>query len=139
MKITPMEIQKQDFKRGLWGLNPGQVENFLEVVSQAMEALVLENRGLQEAQALLKAEVRGFKEREEGFRESILHSKQVMEGMEENARKEAELIVSQAEMKAEDIINRAHHSYVKNQRRHSGVKAAAGSVGRPHSRSNSSA
>ncbi|SHK95240.1 cell division initiation protein [Desulfatibacillum alkenivorans DSM 16219] len=113
MKITPMEIQKQEFKRSLWGLDSNQVESFLETVSLAMEELVLENRGLQEAQALLKAEVRGYKEREEGFRDSILHSRQVMEGMEENAKKEAELIVSQAEIKAEDIINRAHQSYAK--------------------------
>ncbi|MBI9076147.1 MAG: DivIVA domain-containing protein [Desulfatibacillum sp.] len=113
MKVTPMEIQKQEFKRSLWGFNSGQVESFLELVSQAMEEMVLERRSLSEAKALLEAEIHGYRKREEGFRESVLHSKHVMEGMEDHAKKQAELIISQAEIQAEDILNRAHQSYAK--------------------------
>jgi cell division initiation protein len=39
----------------------------------------------------------------------MLNSQQVLEQMKENARKSAEVIIADAEVKAEKILNRAHN------------------------------
>lgn len=113
MKITPMEIQQQRFKKRLLGFESGQVEAFLERVADAMEDLVLERAGLIEQNATLKAEITGYKKREDAFRQSVIHSRQVIEGLKKNAEKEAGLVVAQAEVKAENILNKAHKRFAK--------------------------
>ena len=113
MKITPMEIQQQDFKKRLFGFDESQVEVFLERVADAVEDLVRERTELIEANEALEAELGAYKEREDAFRESVVHSRQVMDGIKENAEKEAELIVSEAHLQAEGILDRAHAKLVK--------------------------
>ncbi|MCG2759132.1 MAG: DivIVA domain-containing protein, partial [Desulfobacteraceae bacterium] len=50
-----------------------------------------------------------YKEREETFKRAMLNSQKVLEQMKENARKSAELVIADAEVKAEKILNRAHN------------------------------
>ena len=56
----------------------------------------------------LKLEKQGYKEREETFKRAMLNSQKVLEQMKDNARKSAEIIIADAEVKAEKILNRAH-------------------------------
>ncbi|MBI5895190.1 MAG: DivIVA domain-containing protein, partial [Desulfobacterales bacterium] len=57
----------------------------------------------------LKLENQGYKEREETFKRAMLNSQKVLEQMKENARKSAEIIIADAEVRAEKILNRAHN------------------------------
>src|SRR5207247_1918674 len=49
MKITPHDVQQQEFKSRLRGYDCEEVEAFLRTVSDAMEDLVKENAALKEA------------------------------------------------------------------------------------------
>ncbi len=44
MKITPLEIKRQEFKKTMRGYDTIEVETFLEMVSNEMEELIHENR-----------------------------------------------------------------------------------------------
>ena len=44
MKITPLEIKRQQFKKTMRGYDTVEVETFLEMVSNDMEDLIRENR-----------------------------------------------------------------------------------------------
>lgn len=109
MKITPLDIQQQQFKTRFRGFDIREVDTFLEQMADAFESLNLENASLREEIRRLKLESQGYKEREETFKRVMLNSQKVIEKMKENARKSSELIVAEAEVKAEKILNKAHN------------------------------
>ena len=105
MKISPLDIQQQQFKVKMFrGLDPDDVDVFLQTVAGEMEGLIRENNELKEIQARHNREVLDMAEKERELREILLSAQRVIEEMKANARKEAELIVSEAELKGERIV-----------------------------------
>lgn len=109
MKLTPLDIQQQQFKVRLRGFDIREVDRFLENIYEAFSDLQGDNKTHREEIRKLKMENQGYKEREETFKRAMLNSQKVLEQMKENARKSAEIIVADAEVKAEKILNRAHN------------------------------
>ena len=83
MKISPLDIQQQQFHKKLLGFDPREVEVFLE---------------------LLKNE---FKEKEQTLKEAMLTAQRILEEIKTNARKEAELIVAESQVRAQELVNSA--------------------------------
>jgi len=109
MKITPLDIQQQQFKVRFRGFDVREVDTFLEQMADAFESLQRESSALQEEVRRLKLESQGYREREETFKRAMLNSQEVLEQMQQNAQKSAELVIADAEVKAEKILNRAHN------------------------------
>ena len=74
-----------------------------------MESLQRANKNLQEEVRRLELEIQGHRKREETFKRALLNSQKVLDQMKDNARKSAELILAEAEVKAEKILNKAHN------------------------------
>jgi cell division initiation protein len=108
MKMTPLEIQQQQFKVRMRGFDVREVDHFLERVADSVADLRDENKQLHEDMRRLKMELQGYKEREETFKRAMFNSQTVLEQMKDNARKSADIIVADAETRAEKILNRAH-------------------------------
>jgi cell division initiation protein len=108
MKITPLDIQQQQFKVRFRGFDIREVDTFLEKVADSAATLKSENKDLREELSRLKVDIQGYKEREETFKRAMLNSQKVLEQMKDNARKSAEIIIADAEVKAEKILNRSH-------------------------------
>jgi cell division initiation protein len=105
MKITPLDIQQQQFKvKTFRGLDPDDVDAFLQTVAGEMENLIRENNELKEQQARQNRDMLDIAEKEREMREVLLSAQRVIEDMKANARKEADLIVSEAELKGERIV-----------------------------------
>jgi cell division initiation protein len=109
MKTTPLDIRQKQFKKKLRGFDRKEVDVFLEQMSDVFEALQNKNEELVEEIRRLNLENHGYREREETFKLAMLNSQKVLEQMEENAQKSAEVIIADAEVKAEKILNRAHN------------------------------
>ncbi len=109
MKITPLDIQQQKFKIRFRGFDPQEVDLFLEQIADAFESRLKANEKLQEEIRRLENESQGYKKREETFKRALLNSQKVLEQMKENAQKSSELIIAEAEVKAEKILNKAHN------------------------------
>lgn len=105
MKITPLDIQQQQFKgKMLGGLDPEDVDAFLQMVAQEMENLVRENTELKEQAKKATADLEQLAQQEKNLRETMLAAQRITEEMKANAQKEASLLVSEAEMKGEKIV-----------------------------------
>ncbi|GAC1467413.1 MAG: DivIVA domain-containing protein [Desulfuromonadaceae bacterium] len=105
MKISPLDIQQQQFKvKTFRGLDPDDVDAFLQAVAGEMEGLIRENSQMKEQQSRQSREMLDMAEKERELRETLLSAQRVIEEMKANARKEAELIVSEAEIKGERIV-----------------------------------
>lgn len=108
MKITPLDIQQQQFKVRFRGFDIREVDTFLEKVADSVAIVQGENKDLREELSRIKVDIQGYKEREETFKRAMLNSQKVLEQMKDNARKSAEIIIADAEVKAEKILNRSH-------------------------------
>ena len=109
MKITPLDIQQQQFKTRFRGFDIREVDAFLEQMADAFETLQKDNQNRSEAVRRLELEIQGYKKREETFKRALLNSQKVLDQMKDNARKSAELVLAEAEVKAEKILNKAHN------------------------------
>jgi cell division initiation protein len=105
MKITPLDIQQQQFKGKVFGgLNSEEVDTFLQSVAREMEDLIRENSGLKEQVRKASATEEALTQREKELRETLLAAQRITEEMKCNAQKEADLIVAEAEIKADRLL-----------------------------------
>lgn len=114
MKITPLDIQQQQFKGKLFGgLNPEEVDTFLQLVARELEELARENSELREK--VRKAEIaeEEIAQRDKEIRETLLAAQRVIEEMKNNAAKEAGLIVAEAEIKADRLVAEGENRLVE--------------------------
>ena len=109
MKITPLDIQQQQFKTRFRGFDVREVDAFLERIAETFEGLQKKNEVISEEVRRLELEIQGYRKREETFKRALLNSQKVLDQMKDNARKSAELIIAEAEVKAEKILNKAHN------------------------------
>jgi cell division initiation protein len=114
MNITPLDIQQQQFKgKMLGGLDPNDVDSFLQMVAAEMESLLRENSDLKDQVRKFTQQLEELSQREVTLRETMLAAQKVTEEMKANAQKEAHLIVSEAELKGERIVAEAENSLLK--------------------------
>ncbi|MBW1741521.1 MAG: DivIVA domain-containing protein [Deltaproteobacteria bacterium] len=109
MKMTPLDIQQQQFRLRFRGFDVREVDSFLERVAEEFEALVRNNESQQEEIQRLRLEIQEFRDRERAFKDAMLNAQKVLNDMRVNAEKEAELIIAEAEMKGEKILTTAHN------------------------------
>ncbi len=106
---TPLDLRQQTFKKKLSGYDIREVQDFLEQTAETLEILRNENEHLKRENERLTHETEGYRKREETFKRAMLNSQKVMEQMKENAQKSADLIVADAEVRAEKLLNGAHN------------------------------
>jgi cell division initiation protein len=105
MNITPLDIQQQQFKgKMLGGLDPHDVDAFLQMVAAEMESLIRENSDLKEQGRKVSLQLDELSQREVALRDTMLAAQKISEEMKANAQKEAKLLISEAELKGERIV-----------------------------------
>jgi cell division initiation protein len=103
--LTPLDIHNKEFGRSLRGYNEDEVNEFLDRVIKDYEALIRENRNLEEKVVTLEERLGHFHNLEDTLAKSIIVAQETAEEVKSNARKEAHLIVKEAEKNADRIIN----------------------------------
>jgi cell division initiation protein len=107
MKITPIDISGHRFAKRMRGYDPEEVRSFLNLVSSEFENLVIESNSLKERLAQIEASVVDLKERERILKDTLLMAQKLAEDIKEEARKEAALIIKEAEFRSGQIIDQA--------------------------------
>ncbi len=107
MKLTPLDIRKQEFKRVMKGYDKHEVDIFLEMVAKEMEDLSRENNTLREQNKELDAKIEDYRRMEKTLQDTLLSAQKTTDELRKNAEKEAELIVKNAQIQAEEMINKA--------------------------------
>ena len=110
MILSPLEIQQEQFRiRFFRGLDAKEVESFLHKVAEQMSALLKNIDVLKRELEDKERQLREHKEREQTLRNTLVNAQKTVEQMKLNAEKESKLLVSEAEVKAERILNNAHN------------------------------
>jgi cell division initiation protein len=113
MRITPLDIQQKQFPMKFRGFDVEEVYAFLEVIREEMEDLLRENATLKESVQRTENQIKEYKDMETTLRETLLTAQQMVEDYKTNARKEAELIVKEAELKADSLLKQAQEKVIK--------------------------
>jgi cell division initiation protein len=109
MQLKPVEIQEHQFRIKFRGFDVREVDEFLEQIAAAYDQVLQKNSKLQTEVGEIKQALEEHRHREKTFQRTLQNSHQVLEQLKKNARKSAELIISDAEGKAERILNRAYN------------------------------
>jgi len=113
MRITPLDIQQKQFPMKFRGFDVEEVYAFLEVIREEMEDLLRENASLKENVQRLESQIKGHRDMETTLRETLMTAQQMVEDYKTNARKEAELVVKEAELKADTVLKEAQEKVIK--------------------------
>jgi cell division initiation protein len=108
MRLTPLDIRQQQFTARVFrGLDAQEVDAFLEDVAEDYEALLKENAVLKEQLSVLEERGRGVSEREKALQDTLVTTHRLVEEMKENARRESQLVVREAELTADKLVEEA--------------------------------
>ena len=107
MQLTPLEITQREFRRVLRGYDPEEVRHFVESVADEVESLLKDNAVRQERIAELEERVRALEGQEESLRNTLVTAQRMTEEIKANAKREADLIVREAEGKAQRLTAEA--------------------------------
>ncbi|MCK5035080.1 MAG: DivIVA domain-containing protein [Candidatus Sabulitectum sp.] len=107
MRVTPLDIRRQKFRKGMRGYDSGEVDAFLEMLADAWED-VAENT-LIEAKELevLRARASDFDRMEGAVREVLVAQQRSADVAREEANREADLIIRDAELKSQKMLDEA--------------------------------
>ncbi len=104
MRITPLDIRKQEFRKSLKGYDKNEVDIFLEMTAKDMENLVRENKSMHEQLRELDVKVEDYKRMEKTLQDTLTPAQKTTDEIRRNARKEAEMIVKKAKVDASEFL-----------------------------------
>ena len=104
MKITPLDIQQQQFRVRFRGFDMVEVDNFLDLVASEFEELLKENSQVREEERRKLARINELEAAEKELRDTLVSAQRMTEEMKNNARKEGELIIEEAKLNARKIV-----------------------------------
>lgn len=119
MRISAIDIKKQEFKKSFKGYDVNEVEAYLDTIANEIEKLCKETETLKEKIISLETEKEGlsreiqiYRDNEKTFQKAIVKSQDMSEEVLENAKKRAELITKEAEIMAQKIKLQAREEIV---------------------------
>jgi len=107
MKITPIDIQQVSFGVRFRGYNRKEVDNFLDLLAHDYEMLIKESQEIKEKTASLEIQIMELKKKEATLNSTLIAVQKVVDEMKQNAQKEVDLLIKEAELKAEEITQGA--------------------------------
>jgi cell division initiation protein len=107
MKLTPIDIRKQEFKKVLRGYDPVEVDTFMEMLAGEFETLVREHKQYRDSVTELEQQLRDYRQIEKALQQTLLQAQEATAKAFEAARREADLLVRDAETKAAGLMEQA--------------------------------
>jgi|GEM_PF-1233893 len=104
MRITPLDVRKQEFRKAVRGFDCDEVRAFLTTLADEYETVLVDNRQLRERVLDQDEKIGEYKGMEQTLRNTLMTAERAMQETRENANREGDLIVQEAQMKARGIM-----------------------------------
>ncbi len=106
MTLTAVDLRSIEFPKRFRGYDRAEVDSFLKTLSDELEDKDRELAELRNRTARLEAEVKEFRGLESSLQEVLMAAQKTAEETRLNAVKEAELLLREAQLKAEELIHK---------------------------------
>lgn len=113
MKLTPMDINNKEFKKGLRGYNSDEVDEFLDEIVDNYEELYKENANLKEKLNNANEKVEYYSKIESTIQSTLVLAQNAAEQAKSTAQKESELILKNANETAKKVLDKAHSDVIQ--------------------------
>ncbi|SMB94434.1 cell division initiation protein [Thermanaeromonas toyohensis ToBE] len=117
MVLTPLDINKKEFRRSFRGYSCPEVDEFLEQLLRDYTQVFRENQELRDKVLRLQEELERFTRLENTLKETLVVAQRAAEETRENARRESEALLKETEAKAQEIMNQALNKVAEAERR----------------------
>lgn len=104
MAVTPIDINSKEFSRKFKGYDPEEVDDFLDRITLEMESLIKEKRELEKKIKFMGEQVEHYMSLQDTLNKSIVVAQDAADQLRENAEKESDIIISEAQHRAEEMI-----------------------------------
>lgn len=108
MRVTPLDIIQKQFgpaRRG--GYDSDEVRAFLDEVRDALEESLKDNQRLREQLQRRESEIVELRSGEGDIKDTLLLARRLSEDMERAARREADVILGEARLESEKVLQTA--------------------------------
>ena len=103
MRLTPLDIKKQEFSRSFRGVDEEEVNDFLHELASQWDSLLDENRRLEQKVREYDSKLDHYRKIEEALQEALETARDNSHKTIENAQREAQIILKEARSAAEEI------------------------------------
>ena len=107
MKLTPLDVRKQEFRRTMRGIDSEEVEAFLVMVADELELHIRDKNQLNDELIKLRTQLKDYQRVESTLRDTLVRAQSTVEDSRANSRREAEIIIHEAEIQADNIVKDA--------------------------------
>lgn len=111
--LTPLDIQNKEFKRGVRGYKETDVDAFLDEIMIDYEKIYKENIELKDKISMLNDQIKHYNQIEETLQNTLVVAQSTAEEVKSNAKKNADLIIREAEDDSKKIIEEARKEALK--------------------------
>ena len=105
--LTPLDVQRMKFATKMRGYDAREVEDFLALVAEELAQRIGQVEKLERESKYYRQRIEEAEEREHQLQQTLLRAQKVADDITVNARHEAELMVREAEMAADKIVQQA--------------------------------
>lgn len=95
------------------GYDQGEVDHFLEQVAEELEILTVDCQQLRDELSRTKLTLEEMQNREATLKETLLTTQRMTDDLKANARREAELVIANAQMRAEQLLQQTEDRRIK--------------------------
>lgn len=104
MPISALEIKKKEFEQKMRGYDADEVRRFLDEVSNEVDTLTRDNISLEEELLETKKKIEHYLKIESSLEKTLLAAQQTAMKMEEQAQKEASLLLEKARFERDKMM-----------------------------------
>lgn len=104
MKLSPLDVQHQEFDGALSGYSKKQVRDFLTRAADVLEEVIRENKALRDELLRQNERIEGLQAGELELKHAVVAAERIGNELKQNARREADLILQAAEQQKSQLI-----------------------------------
>ncbi|HXY20511.1 MAG TPA: DivIVA domain-containing protein [Gemmatimonadales bacterium] len=124
-RLTPLDLRKQEFRKAMRGFDPAEVDDFRARAADELERVVRERLALEEKVKRQEEQLLAFREREKAMNDALVAAQQLRAETREQAEREAQMIIREAEAEGERRLERARREIER-------LEATTQNLGRQH-------
>lgn len=111
--LTAVDVRRYEFQTVMRGYDRARVDQFKVQVADEMERLMRSNQDLDEKARNFHEQLRAFRERDRALNEALVSAQQLRGDMKEQASREADLIVQEAQVQGSRLLEEARAESVR--------------------------
>jgi len=116
VKITPLDIKKQEFEKKFRGYSPEEVHAYLDSVAAEFEEILKKNLELEEKLLSTEGKLNGYTKMESILQDTLVTTQKSSEDMKTAAEMKARGIIDEARVAAEKIISESRERVMQIRR-----------------------